>query len=91
MTSTSHDAVSPTTNIEDVNEEDNSNAGAETSDEIALLEAQLEIARIEARILQLKKSKGKSSKGNNSDTSSSSSASTLTPTSSFLLSSQSDD
>eukprot|EP00595_Chromulina_sp_UTEXLB2642_P003177 CAMPEP_0196766830 /NCGR_PEP_ID=MMETSP1095-20130614/31016_1 /TAXON_ID=96789 ORGANISM="Chromulina nebulosa, Strain UTEXLB2642" /NCGR_SAMPLE_ID=MMETSP1095 /ASSEMBLY_ACC=CAM_ASM_000446 /LENGTH=1338 /DNA_ID=CAMNT_0042131159 /DNA_START=514 /DNA_END=4530 /DNA_ORIENTATION=- len=49
---------SPSTNVEDTNED-------ESSEEIALLEAQLEIARIEAKLLQLKKNKQKKTNSQN--------------------------
>jgi hypothetical protein len=53
---------SPATNPEDVTEEVGEEQHAAVDSEIELLEAQLEIARLEARLLQLRKAKVKSPK-----------------------------
>lgn len=59
-TSSSSGASRPVLAADDVEDITDVDPNHDTVDEIALLEAQLEIARIEARLLQLKKGKGSS-------------------------------
>jgi hypothetical protein len=57
---------SPATNPEDITEDVGEEQNAAVDSEIELLEAQLEIARLEARLLQLRKAKAKGKPGGKS-------------------------